>query len=146
MTPSYADLGFTLLLFNPDSAGNPLDHFSAEEAGLTAMNSAATIRLASSMINQPFSLGCTASLICPLVVFSIRAAQFLLPAAARLLRRLLHLLPASISGAEERGPHAHRPQGADHGPGFTGLLRPLQLHPPGQVGGALKVLFIIALR
>ncbi|XP_054881021.1 integral membrane protein GPR180 isoform X2 [Poeciliopsis prolifica] len=33
-TPSYADLGFTLLLFNPDSAGNPLDHFSAEEAGL----------------------------------------------------------------------------------------------------------------
>ncbi|KAM4538151.1 integral membrane protein GPR180 [Fundulus diaphanus] len=34
VTPSYADLGFTLLLFNPDSAGNPLDHFSAEEAGL----------------------------------------------------------------------------------------------------------------
>ncbi|XP_032413117.1 integral membrane protein GPR180-like [Xiphophorus hellerii] len=33
-TPSFADLGFTLLLFNPDSAGNPLDHFSAEEAGL----------------------------------------------------------------------------------------------------------------
>ncbi|PWA32269.1 hypothetical protein CCH79_00013139 [Gambusia affinis] len=33
-TPSYADLGFTLLLFNPDSAGNSLDHFSAEEAGL----------------------------------------------------------------------------------------------------------------
>ncbi|XP_028324251.1 integral membrane protein GPR180 [Gouania willdenowi] len=32
--PSHADLTFTLLLFNPDSAGNPLEHFSAEEAGL----------------------------------------------------------------------------------------------------------------
>ncbi|XP_029942405.1 integral membrane protein GPR180 [Salarias fasciatus] len=31
---AHADLGFTALLFNPDSAGNPLDHFSAEEAGL----------------------------------------------------------------------------------------------------------------
>ncbi|XP_042260585.1 integral membrane protein GPR180 isoform X1 [Thunnus maccoyii] len=32
--PSHADLTFTVLLFNADSAGNPLDHFSAEEAGL----------------------------------------------------------------------------------------------------------------
>lgn len=31
--PSHADLGFTVLLLNPDSAGNPLEHFSAEEAG-----------------------------------------------------------------------------------------------------------------
>ncbi|XP_020555904.1 integral membrane protein GPR180 isoform X1 [Oryzias latipes] len=28
------DLTFTVLLLNPDSAGNPLDHFSAEESGL----------------------------------------------------------------------------------------------------------------
>ncbi|KAJ8338546.1 hypothetical protein SKAU_G00375120 [Synaphobranchus kaupii] len=28
------DLRFELTLFNPDAAGNPLDHFSAEEAGL----------------------------------------------------------------------------------------------------------------
>ncbi|XP_068612601.1 integral membrane protein GPR180 [Brachionichthys hirsutus] len=28
------DVGFTISLFNADSAGNPLDHFSAEEAGL----------------------------------------------------------------------------------------------------------------
>ncbi|XP_015257224.1 PREDICTED: integral membrane protein GPR180 isoform X1 [Cyprinodon variegatus] len=34
VTPSYADVSFSLLLFNSDSAGNPLDHFSAEEAGL----------------------------------------------------------------------------------------------------------------
>uniref|UniRef100_A0A8C7WSG2 GPR180-like N-terminal domain-containing protein n=1 Tax=Oryzias sinensis TaxID=183150 RepID=A0A8C7WSG2_9TELE len=27
------DLTFTVLLLNPDSAGNPLDHFSAEESG-----------------------------------------------------------------------------------------------------------------
>ncbi|KAF7644402.1 hypothetical protein LDENG_00222570 [Lucifuga dentata] len=32
--PSHADLRFTVLLFNADSAGNPLEHFSAEEAGL----------------------------------------------------------------------------------------------------------------
>uniref|UniRef100_A0A3Q2FS17 G protein-coupled receptor 180 n=1 Tax=Cyprinodon variegatus TaxID=28743 RepID=A0A3Q2FS17_CYPVA len=32
VTPSYADVSFSLLLFNSDSAGNPLDHFSAEEA------------------------------------------------------------------------------------------------------------------
>ncbi|XP_023275944.1 integral membrane protein GPR180 [Seriola lalandi dorsalis] len=32
--PSHADLSFTLLLLNADSAGNPLEHFSAEEAGL----------------------------------------------------------------------------------------------------------------
>ncbi|XP_028998487.1 integral membrane protein GPR180 [Betta splendens] len=32
--PSDADLSFTVLLLNADSAGNPLDHFSAEEAGL----------------------------------------------------------------------------------------------------------------
>ncbi|CAG5933086.1 integral membrane protein GPR180 [Menidia menidia] len=32
--PSHADLAFTVLLFNADSAGNPLEHFSAEEAGL----------------------------------------------------------------------------------------------------------------
>uniref|UniRef100_UPI0037E7E960 integral membrane protein GPR180 n=1 Tax=Semicossyphus pulcher TaxID=241346 RepID=UPI0037E7E960 len=32
--PAHADLTFTVLLFNPDSAGNPLEHFSAEEAGL----------------------------------------------------------------------------------------------------------------
>ncbi|XP_049426655.1 integral membrane protein GPR180 [Epinephelus fuscoguttatus] len=32
--PAHADLSFTILLFNPDSAGNPLEHFSAEEAGL----------------------------------------------------------------------------------------------------------------
>lgn len=30
---SHADLIFTVLLFNADSAGNPLEHFSAEEAG-----------------------------------------------------------------------------------------------------------------
>ncbi|KAK2857660.1 hypothetical protein Q7C36_005579 [Tachysurus vachellii] len=28
------DVGFQLTLLNPDSAGNPMDHFSAEEAGL----------------------------------------------------------------------------------------------------------------
>ncbi|XP_063068385.1 integral membrane protein GPR180 [Engraulis encrasicolus] len=28
------DLNFQIILMNPDSAGNPLDHFSAEEAGL----------------------------------------------------------------------------------------------------------------
>ncbi|XP_029520386.1 integral membrane protein GPR180 isoform X1 [Oncorhynchus nerka] len=32
--PALGDLTFTILLFNPDSAGNPLEHFSAEEAGL----------------------------------------------------------------------------------------------------------------
>ncbi|KAM9835961.1 integral membrane protein GPR180 [Aulostomus maculatus] len=32
--PAHADLSFTVLLFNADSAGNPLEHFSAEEAGL----------------------------------------------------------------------------------------------------------------
>ncbi|XP_034406012.1 integral membrane protein GPR180 [Cyclopterus lumpus] len=32
--PHHADLSFTLLMFNADSAGNPLEHFSAEEAGL----------------------------------------------------------------------------------------------------------------
>ncbi|XP_008290620.1 integral membrane protein GPR180 isoform X2 [Stegastes partitus] len=32
--PSHADLTFTVLLLNADSAGNPLEHFSAEEAGL----------------------------------------------------------------------------------------------------------------
>ncbi|KAG7502624.1 integral membrane protein GPR180 [Solea senegalensis] len=32
--PSFADLSFTVLLLNADSAGNPLEHFSAEEAGL----------------------------------------------------------------------------------------------------------------
>uniref|UniRef100_A0A4W5PJY8 GPR180-like N-terminal domain-containing protein n=1 Tax=Hucho hucho TaxID=62062 RepID=A0A4W5PJY8_9TELE len=31
--PAHGDLTFTILLFNPDSAGNPLEHFSAEEAG-----------------------------------------------------------------------------------------------------------------
>lgn len=33
--PSQADLSFTVLLLNADSAGNPLEHFSAEEAGQT---------------------------------------------------------------------------------------------------------------
>ncbi|XP_060923096.1 integral membrane protein GPR180 [Limanda limanda] len=32
--PSHPDLSFTVLLLNADSAGNPLEHFSAEEAGL----------------------------------------------------------------------------------------------------------------
>ncbi|XP_054653763.1 integral membrane protein GPR180 isoform X3 [Dunckerocampus dactyliophorus] len=32
--PSHGDLRFTVLLLNSDSAGNPLEHFSAEEAGL----------------------------------------------------------------------------------------------------------------
>ncbi|XP_031648601.1 integral membrane protein GPR180-like [Oncorhynchus kisutch] len=32
--PAHGDLTFTILLFNPDSAGNPLEHFSTEEAGL----------------------------------------------------------------------------------------------------------------
>ncbi|XP_075873562.1 integral membrane protein GPR180 [Nelusetta ayraudi] len=32
--PAHADLAFTVLLLNTDSAGNPLEHFSAEEAGL----------------------------------------------------------------------------------------------------------------
>uniref|UniRef100_A0A3Q3VY68 Uncharacterized protein n=1 Tax=Mola mola TaxID=94237 RepID=A0A3Q3VY68_MOLML len=32
--PSHPDLAFTVLLLNADSAGNPLEHFSAEEAGL----------------------------------------------------------------------------------------------------------------
>lgn len=35
MIPQHADLRFTVLLLNPDSAGNPLEHFSAEEAGQT---------------------------------------------------------------------------------------------------------------
>lgn len=30
---AHADLTFTVLLLNADSAGNPLEHFSAEEAG-----------------------------------------------------------------------------------------------------------------
>ncbi|XP_076021940.1 integral membrane protein GPR180 isoform X2 [Genypterus blacodes] len=34
VVPAHADLSFTVLLFNSDSAGNPLDHFSAEETGL----------------------------------------------------------------------------------------------------------------
>ncbi|XP_054479622.1 integral membrane protein GPR180 [Anoplopoma fimbria] len=32
--PHHPDLSFTILLLNPDSAGNPLEHFSAEGAGL----------------------------------------------------------------------------------------------------------------
>ncbi|KAJ8003836.1 hypothetical protein DPEC_G00152540 [Dallia pectoralis] len=32
--PAQGDLDFTILLFNSDSAGNPLEHFSAEESGL----------------------------------------------------------------------------------------------------------------
>ncbi|XP_061522528.1 integral membrane protein GPR180 isoform X2 [Phycodurus eques] len=32
--PSHGELRFTVLLLNADSAGNPLEHFSAEEAGL----------------------------------------------------------------------------------------------------------------
>ncbi|KAG7263902.1 hypothetical protein CRUP_021221 [Coryphaenoides rupestris] len=32
--PAHGDVGFTLLLLNTDSAGNPREHFSAEEAGL----------------------------------------------------------------------------------------------------------------
>uniref|UniRef100_A0A8C6V384 G protein-coupled receptor 180 n=1 Tax=Neogobius melanostomus TaxID=47308 RepID=A0A8C6V384_9GOBI len=32
--PSHPDVQYTILMFNPDSAGNPLDHFSSEEAGL----------------------------------------------------------------------------------------------------------------
>ncbi|XP_062236864.1 integral membrane protein GPR180 [Platichthys flesus] len=32
--PSHPDISFTVLLLNADSAGNPLEHFSAEEAGL----------------------------------------------------------------------------------------------------------------
>ncbi|XP_068446371.1 integral membrane protein GPR180 [Clinocottus analis] len=32
--PHHADLSFTILLLNADSAGNPREHFSAEEAGL----------------------------------------------------------------------------------------------------------------
>ncbi|XP_074483160.1 integral membrane protein GPR180 isoform X1 [Sebastes fasciatus] len=32
--PSHPDVSFTILMFNADSAGNPLEHFSAEEAGL----------------------------------------------------------------------------------------------------------------
>lgn len=36
--PSHADLTFTVLLFNADSAGNPLEHFSAEEAGQSKNN------------------------------------------------------------------------------------------------------------
>ncbi|CAG06654.1 unnamed protein product [Tetraodon nigroviridis] len=32
--PSHSDLTYTVSLFNADSAGNPLEHFSAEEAGL----------------------------------------------------------------------------------------------------------------
>lgn len=32
--PSHADIQYSVLMFNPDSAGNPMDHFSAEEAGL----------------------------------------------------------------------------------------------------------------
>lgn len=31
--PAHPDLAFTALLLNTDSAGNPLEHFSAEEAG-----------------------------------------------------------------------------------------------------------------
>lgn len=34
VVPSHTDLSFTVLLLNPDSAGNPLEHFSAEETGL----------------------------------------------------------------------------------------------------------------
>lgn len=67
---------------------------------------------------------------------SLRAPQFLLPPAAGLLHRLLHLHPASVPGSEERRTHAHRPQSIDHSAGFTGLLCALQLHPLGQVDSA----------
>lgn len=40
--PSHADLSFTVLLLNADSAGNPLEHFSAEEAGQTSHNTPVT--------------------------------------------------------------------------------------------------------
>lgn len=33
MIPSHADLTFTVLLFNADTEGNPVEHFSAEVAG-----------------------------------------------------------------------------------------------------------------
>uniref|UniRef100_A0AAV2LBI2 Intimal thickness related receptor IRP domain-containing protein n=1 Tax=Knipowitschia caucasica TaxID=637954 RepID=A0AAV2LBI2_KNICA len=32
--PSHPEVHYTILMLNPDSAGNPLDHFSSEEAGL----------------------------------------------------------------------------------------------------------------
>lgn len=32
------DVGFQLTMLNPDSAGNPTDHFSAEEAGEEAIS------------------------------------------------------------------------------------------------------------
>lgn len=70
----------------------------------------------------------------PGLVPPLRTARLLLPAAARLLHRLLHLRAAAAAGSEEGGAHAHRPQGSDHRAGSAGLLRPLQLHPPVQVG------------
>lgn len=65
---------------------------------------------------------------------SRRPPELLLPPAAGLLHRLLYLHPAAVPGSEERRAHAHCPQSADHSAGIAGLLRSLQLHPPGQVG------------
>lgn len=62
-----------------------------------------------------------------------RAPQFLLHPAAGLLHSLLYLHPASVPGSEERRSHAHRPQSADDCADVTGMLRSLQLRPPGQV-------------
>lgn len=64
---------------------------------------------------------------------SPRSPEFLLPPAAGLLHSVLYLLQASVPGSEERRPHAHRPQSADHSAGVTGLLGSLQLRPLGQV-------------
>lgn len=69
----------------------------------------------------------------PLLLAPPRSPDVLLPAAAGLLRRLLHLRAASVPGPEERRAHAHCPQGAHHGAGPAGLLGSVQLRPPGQV-------------
>lgn len=72
--------------------------------------------------------------VCLLHFLSLRSSELLLPAAAGLLHSLLHLHPASVPSSEERRPHAHSPQSADHSAGSAGLLGYVQLRPSGQVG------------
>lgn len=130
MIPSHADLSFTVLLFNADSAGNPLEHFSAEETGQKTFYEHVCVKYG--------KLSCKLSKMKLCVAHvehspSPRSPEFLLPPAAGLLHRLLHLRPASVPGSEEKRSHAHRPQSADRRAGAAGMLRSVQLHPLGQV-------------
>lgn len=126
MIPSHADLVYTVVLFNADSAGNPLEHFSAEQAGQPKNNPPSIHGLI-----FPVRIHCITFLN---VKKCLRSPNILLPAAAGLLHRLLYLRATSAPSAEERRAHAHRPQGAHRGAGPAGLLCSVQLRSPGQVG------------